>query len=629
MPITLIGAGLAAITLFIENKLKKGEIVMTKEKATAKAKAKPTKKAMTMDGLIAEFLSRVLSIVAKPQPNFGTKLAVFGEVCVKNIQLFSEKMAGIIKHIFTSMELGHGVNFINLDAEKTPQGETGPIMAMLFPSTMTITIFLQNHWKECLKLIVEDPENKMSLRALVWYNVILSFFHELCHARTLTEGLASGEIKSSDDFIWTQDHEDAASLYAQNQLRELAKQIDIEIPVDDPLFGAAFNEFDERIKPLEDQNYPWITAHHRMVTKGLVCSTETEDGETVDISSFKEFMRMSCLTAEDREDPAWKTNGTSFIINKEKIPEAVETIILPPPADLGSPVLNQPAQPVTPPPQEASAVYDYNEYMESGIEPDYAQEYGEPVYTPAPVQPVAQTPTLVTPTAQSPTLTTPAAPTLNTPVATPPNTGYVNPVMAAQAAANGQPIQQQTSGNVPATCPPLEMPMEQVMNIVQTVFMRLYYRIFTKCGFNPAEPTSFGAPGGVYDPVHIGDIPGANKVFLSMDVTDEQGKQVRDVPILDSIKGQVFGKSGLPGYWLYLNVNGRKMKRTLVPQNPNKETAQGSGVFTAMAQRVRQNWAIAWVIADAYDGQKSEMMVKIECQPGQKPTFTWKPFQKR
>lgn len=258
-------------------------------------------------------------IVAKPTANLGNKLAIFGEVCVKNIQLFSEKLAGIVKHIFTSMELGHGVNFINLDSEKTPMSDNGfPIMAMLFPSTMTITIYLQHHWKGCLKIIIEDKENKMALRALVWYNILLSFFHELCHARALTEGLSSGALKSPEDMVWTEEHEVAASRYAQNQLRELAKQVDTEIPAYDPFFEAAYNEF---LKAIEERKEAWAVAQRYMVSKGLVCSTETVSGEQVDISSFKEFMRMSCLTDEEREDKSWNTNGTSFIVKKKMMPE--------------------------------------------------------------------------------------------------------------------------------------------------------------------------------------------------------------------------------------------------------------------------------------------------------------------
>jgi hypothetical protein len=109
-----------------------------------------------------------------------------------------------------------------------------------------------------------------------------------------------------------------------------------------------------------------------------------------------------------------------------------------------------------------------------------------------------------------------------------------------------------------------------------------------------------------------------------MDVTDEQGKVVRDVPINGAIKGLVFNKSNLPGYWLYLNVNGLKMKRSVVPQNPNKTNSVGAPTW--MAQKVREGWAVMWVISEKYDTLPSEMLVKIETQPGQATTYTIRPF---
>ena len=651
--ITFLGLGAGVLTFLLERKLKsKGVSVMTKAKATATAKAKSTKKTPVKK-------DPVLDIVAKPQPNLGNKLAIFGEVCVKNIQLFSEKMAGIVKHIFTSMELGHGVNFINLDAEKTPMNESGfPIMAMLFPSTMTVTIYLQHHWKGCIDIILNDKENKMAIRALVWYNVLLSFFHELCHARALAEGLASGALKSPEDMIWTQDHEDGASLYAQNQLRELAKQVDTEIPADDPMFGSAINEF---LKAIEERQESWAKAQRYMVSKGLVCSTETESGEQVDISSFKEFMRMSCLTDEEREDKSWNTNGTSFIINKDKMPEAIETIIPPPAATLGQPAMgkpdictqcseptclpacpiNTPGQPAAPVMAQAPTVapveYGYNEYAEGGDEPEWNSAEGDFGYPDEgmPIQPAA---ILQTPIVQPAPLNQPVAPTvapaLVMPTAqpmTPAVGGPINPVLAALNNPNSGTAPQ--NANMPPSCPILDIPVEQTKAIVQTVLMRLFYHVFTKCGFNNTALTSFTNPGAVFDPVHIGDIPNANKIFLSMDLAaDAEGHKHNDTPIVDSIKGQVFSNSGLPGYWLHLNVNGRKMKRTIVPQNPQK--TNNNGALTPMALRVRnEGWTVMWVISEAYEGvpglEVSKMVAKMECRPGQQPTFTWDPFKNK
>jgi hypothetical protein len=197
------------------------------------------------------------------------------------------------------------------------------------------------------------------------------------------------------------------------------------------------------------------------------------------------------------------------------------------------------------------------------------------------------------------------------------NGGLVTPVTAPAPNAQAAP---------PQTCPPLDIPIEEAISIVKQVYTRLYLHIFSKCGFNPAEPTSFSNPGAVYDPVSIADIPNAGKVFLAMDITDTAGVPTQKAPIVNQIQGQVFKKSGLPGYWLWLNCGGVMMKRALVPQNPNK--LGNNNQPSTMAVRVRQGWAVMWVIADGVNGAPSEMKVKIETQPGGATTYTDNPFKK-
>jgi len=64
------------------------------------------------------------------------------------------------------------------------------------------------------------------------------------------------------------------------------------------------------------------------------------------------------------------------------------------------------------------------------------------------------------------------------------------------------------------------------------------------------------------------------------------------------------------------------VKRTLVPQNPNKTNAQG---MTPSAKLVRQGHAITWFIADGAAGQ-THMKAKIACAPGQPIVYQENPF---
>jgi len=200
---------------------------------------------------------------------------------------------------------------------------------------------------------------------------------------------------------------------------------------------------------------------------------------------------------------------------------------------------------------------------------------------------------------------------------------FVNPVEAALAGGGAVATGEQPNTPViTRVTPPTISPAEQ-LELVKLVNMRLYVHIFTKCGFNPAAPVSFDNPGGVAEPVFIGDIPNVQQLFLSMDTVDAQGTRTNDVQIVDQIKGQVFSKSGLPGYVLYLNVTGFKVKRVLVPQNPNKLK---NGVPSPYAQNARNGWAVCWFIGNDPITGLSQMKAKIEAKPGGVMTYIPNPF---
>jgi len=625
--VLLFGIGAGALVFLLERKLSTMKGVIMNEKATSTAKA-----------------------------SAKTAMAVVGGLAVQNIQVISEKLLRIIEHIFTVMEPDTTIFSLIMDVEQDKKGPDGvPSMAMLYPETQSVVMFHQNILNDAIDKAVSDPENRMSMRAYRWYNILLAIFHEIHHSKEYAKVISEGKL---DDFIWTDELENAAKEFAYQRLLDLAKEFDIEMPTNDeePLYGLEFARFREALDPQDGKDDELSALQRRLYDEDIVASTISEAGETVDMKSFKEFLRLTA-PEEELNDPAWKSDTTSLLVNRDKLPEAVEqpeaTIAQPveqapvvmPTQEAGAeagaeaPMLIDPetGMPADIPNWEADQIVDEDTIVD--IPPEGLPVYGEPAQ---PAQPVNQptAPPIVMPTTQAAVVQpqAPAAPANNS--------GFVNPVMAAINGAPGgvvQPTAGQPAGGgnskAPQKIQPLNISVDEMKSIVQQVIMRLYMHIFTKCGFNPSDPggVGFANPDAVYEPVFIGDIPNANKVFLSMDVTDVEGKQVRDVQIIDSIKGQVFSKSGLPGYWLHLNVGGYKMKRSIVPQNQNKTKKGQPGVLTYMAQKAREGWAVMWVISEEYDpcpdfpaGLPSDMMAKVECRSGSNNiTFTWKPFAKK
>lgn len=559
----------------LERKLSKKGIIMT-EQATQEAMAEPTK----------------------------SQMAVFGNVSIHNINFIPVKLLAIIEHIFTAMETDSGIFSLVMKNDGTPLSNGEPVMAVLFPDSMSTVFNLGFHWSEAFDLISTE-DNKLSLRAMIWYNTIISVLHEIHHAKII---LAD---KNPQEMVWTDKMESEATDFAIKRLVDLAKAFPVELPTneEEPILGERFIEFRKQIEDVkeDEEDGKWCVFQRRLYDDNIVCSTRTEAGEIIDTFSFKEFLRMSCDTPEERDDPAWKAETSKIFTSKETLPMAVSEVVDETPATVETPA--------------NKAVVDMEvdvDYFDAEEPPPWLED---DFVSPGDAGVVAGKTT--------------AAPTIaaNTNVYSPQQaaaspTDYVNPVEAALNAGGGaiDPSPQSTGNSLPSQVPALTIDLAEILQIVKTVYMRIYIHVFTKCGFNPNAPASFDNPGAVYDPISIADIPNANKVFLAMDVTDELGKPLKDVAITDQIKGQVFSKSGLPGYWLWLNVNGFKVKRALVPQNPNKTKPDGSP--TVMAGRVRQGYAAMWVIADGYGEADSEMKVKIETAPGGATTYTADPFKK-
>ena len=162
----------------------------------------------------------------------------------------------------------------------------------------------------------------------------------------------------------------------------------------------------------------------------------------------------------------------------------------------------------------------------------------------------------------------------------------VQPTVQPQAVPTVQPTQTQP------TAQPV-MNAQQIQQIAETVLRRIFHHIYTKCA--PTPDGRFGNPSAALEPIPIGDIPGATDLFVKQDTVDEMGVFQSKADVAGFIKGLV-SRQGLPRYSLYLNIGGNLVKRTFIPQNPDKTKTDGS--LTAWAQKVRNGWKIAMLLED-------------------------------
>ena len=148
---------------------------------------------------------------------------------------------------------------------------------------------------------------------------------------------------------------------------------------------------------------------------------------------------------------------------------------------------------------------------------------------------------------------------------------------------------------------------EELAEMFKTVIMRCYQHIYTKCGYDGHG--NFKNPGGVLEPVYIGDVQNKELIAENHSV-DEHGRfRVYKNPT-DFIKGIVASKTGLPMFHLVFLVGNQRVVRRLVPQNPNKKDTAGNLKWTADAVQ-NKGEMLAWVLDPEASEGKSKFTHKI------------------
>jgi len=171
--------------------------------------------------------------------------------------------------------------------------------------------------------------------------------------------------------------------------------------------------------------------------------------------------------------------------------------------------------------------------------------------------------------------------------------------MATMAAAANPPAKAVVKPKIYA---PHKHKPEDIAAFLKEVWMRLYAHTFNKCGWTGtvgANDFMFTNTAAITEQVNIADLClkyGMPDVVMEYNTHDAQGKKLwgdRAEKCNGYIRGEVFSKSQLPGYTLYLNFWGRCAKRVFVPQNYNNTSRP--------AMQARNGAVIGWIINGDYD----------------------------
>jgi len=485
-------------------------------------------------------------------------------VMIVNSLALGDKLCALLCETINMYPNSHVASVI-IRTDNYPAIGDEPVLAMAYADTNSIAINLQRCWDVALEKATTKGTNT-SLLACLWANVLSTFGHELDHLSMARMGRdAYEEMRSSEE--GNKALEEQAGDAAIRNIMKLAAKVDVEIPAISELgwFSAKIMELF-----MGDEDHVQKAKLH--AEEGIVY----DDGDDL-ISSFREYVKRSY---PDSDEIDWEQGTTCVNINAYMADGSREIMkaepVIAPTIDAVVPDEND-AKPV-----EAVLVAG-EAFIGAGVEAQV--EFSDPS------EAAANT------TVDVEHVVIETAPVAGTPADAP--IQPVPEVVAAQEALDTQaappaPVQTETPYE------PHNLPNEVMTQVMEAIYKRLYTHIFTKCGWS-IDPTSghyyFASAGSVVEHVGIQDILDtykADNFIKSYDTVNQVGQGYEGEDCNGTIRGFCTSKAGLPCYNIYLNIGGQRIKRTLIPQNPEKRKADNA--YSAPALEAQTGQAIAWVM---------------------------------
>ena len=608
--------------------------------AMAKAAADKETVAIAEVETEAELVVYDVDVPTHENPVMYQGVAIYGS------QYMSTKFLDIVKHVVMMDEFRREdmVRTIVFCPDKPVDQHGTPLFACYKPPERMVAFNLQQHFDGSAEL-AKDVAGQFALRGHIWYNMILSLFHEMYHAVLI--------ITDTEPDL--EELESTCNDLADEALTALCREFDIEPPpmCDEPFFGTRYMEF--YIREIKEGEASWCIRQDALHDGRHIHYNDDRD-EYIEL--FRSFIRYTLGGDPDQKDPVWDAPPKPLNVIVEAAP-IVEPVAAQAEVAVGyNPAPWAVAQPD--PQLTATGVFhgmDEETAAMMAVDHDYDMGAESNAYTMEDYDMLP--PEAAGMSSDAPvTVAQPALP-MAVPLATTTTAfctkcgnsfstefafcgGCGNPKAAAVATVTPQPtyVQPTPTQHVVGTQPmgsqtqthrgaPGQILPNNLTNhnwepmafraIVEQILFQLYAHLYNKCGYlggmhNPC----FSETGkwGVLERVSVGHIPNVEKVLYAHDFLDEQRIHRTMVPITDGfIRGFCTKQGMLPAYTVYFNANGQVIKRVLLPQNPWKMKA---GAYSKPALRAQQGAIIAWMM-DGDDNTVKKFRGYIE-----NSVFHWK-----
>ena len=519
-------------------------------------------------------------------------------------ELLGDKLAAIMCEAIMRDDL-HGLACLTIRDDNFPIEGDDPVFGMAFADTNSMAINLEHCWhRACVKASKGDVN--LSFMGILWVNLIDTLAHELDHLTVATNDRVMYELMRSTE-EGQQELEDSAKAAGEPLMLDLAKQFDIEPPSagDFGWFGIKLMELftDESTRDLE-----WVIQARKDMEAGIMYA---EPENNVEIKTFREFVKIGY----DNDGEGWDQPTTCVNLTAHLETGEVEMFK---------------AEPVEAPKMETVLLEEEVEapiemianaagaFVGAGVD----LENGEPdvVMADTAAQAIVDAPTSVLcpgkdcgKELKAEWNACPYCETVvnqagvdavraeifsqNAEVPLPAPVAAEQAVMTAAAATGVAPVKE-----VPVTYNLVNsMDGPAMAGCMESIWKILYHHTFTKCGWQQNPQTGrfmFANAAAVLEGVNIQHILtqfGAENFIMEYDTLDADGKYAAEM-CQGMIRGRTTSKQGLPSYSLYLNIGGQRIKRSFIPQNPEKRNAQNA--YTNSAENAAAGHMIVWVFKD-------------------------------
>jgi len=517
---------------------------------------------------------QIVAVADESSPKF---VVLNGGTIVNGTNLVSDKLIGIVNEIMkldvcadkSGGEMGgdnFGVRNITFKNDGNPAGKVG----MAYVDAGAIAINLEEIWSSCLTAL-EEGQVKLSMTGIVWHELIKTVLHEVHHI----DSCRDPEMRK----IMEEDVEGAeleAEELANGTIADLVKTLDIEPSYlsEMPFFSVKLMEL---MTTMGDEE--WIVRAKLMLEEEVMYYDEDND---ITLTSFREYIRG--IADPDSKDDSFE-QGVSVIdlIFKMDDGSVIKTAeVLPEPEKVVETTTEEQIKEVFTAP---GAIGDDKTATPGAEQTVGMNETAQALFAPAPTEE-----TVAANLAEE----APASEQIIETVQLPDHIVAEQQQVAAAAVA------------APVVAPPATsyepngLSDATIIAFAKDVYMRLYTNIFSKCGWQLNSDQGFTNPAAVLEPITIADLiqlHNAPNLIMEYDTLNAAGNRQPE-KCEGYIRGTVFTKSnnhGIPAYCIYLNINGMRVKRSLIAQNPAKIT---NGQYSPKALEARAGHAIAWLFSE-------------------------------